>query len=65
MATTWQDKGRDWFTPKHPWPADLRFQDCPTERVLDQQMPPRPAQVGDYGSTGRQCLDSPFAGIDL
>jgi len=41
----------------------MHFEDGATERVIDHQLPPRPVQIGDYGSTGLRCLDSPLAGI--
>ena len=57
------DTRRDWWTPRQPWPDGVHFEDGPTERILDHQMPARPVQAGDYGSTGLRCLDSPLAGI--
>jgi hypothetical protein len=63
QVVCWALESTYWFLPKRPWPPGMKFEDGPTERILDRQMPARPAQPGDYGSTGLQCLGSPFAGI--
>jgi hypothetical protein len=50
--------GRPWWQLKGAWPESVRFEDGPTERVLDQRMPfPEPT----YTSSAGLCVDGRFA----
>jgi hypothetical protein len=48
-----------WWKPKHEWPDGMRFEDGPTERVLDKQMPLPPPV---YTSSAGLCVESQFTG---
>jgi hypothetical protein len=49
------------FVPLAPWPADLRFRPGPTERIIQNQLPPRPDACSYTGSTAGLTADAEFA----
>jgi hypothetical protein len=50
------------FRPLAPWPASLRFPpDGRTERILQNQLPPRPDARSYTGSTAALAADAEFA----
>jgi hypothetical protein len=43
-------KSFHWWKPKRAWPTGMKFEDGPTERVLDKQMPlPPPVYTSSAG----------------
>jgi hypothetical protein len=50
-----------WWTPRCPWPPSVRFEDGPTEGVIDRTMPLPELPVGTYVSAGGLCLEARFA----
>jgi hypothetical protein len=55
------DAPRPEFRPIAPWPAGLRFRDAPTERVIQNLLPPRPDACSYTGSTAGLAVDAEFA----
>jgi hypothetical protein len=49
------------FRPLAPWPPGLRYLNGPTERILQNQLPPRPDACSYTGSTAGLSLESEFA----
>ena len=51
-----------WWRQLRAWSAELRFEDGPTESILDRGLlPPLPLGVGMYGSAAELCTTSRFA----
>jgi hypothetical protein len=56
------DAPRPEFRPLAPWPPGIRFLDGPVERILQNQLPPRPdGRRSCTGSTAGLTADSTFA----
>jgi hypothetical protein len=49
------------FRPLAPWPPGTRFLDGRTERILQNQLPPRPDARSYTGSSAALTADSAFA----
>jgi hypothetical protein len=48
--TSWFDTGRDWWTPRRPWPPGMHFEDGGVERTICRYLPPPPAPVGSMAA---------------
>jgi hypothetical protein len=46
-----------------PWPPGIRFRDGPVERILQNQLPPRPDNPAHalIGNSGGACADAELA----
>jgi hypothetical protein len=55
------DDTRPEFIPLAPWPDGIHFSMGPTERILQNQLPPRPDPVSYTGSTAALAADAEFA----
>jgi hypothetical protein len=57
------DALRSDFRELAPWPSGIRFLNGPTERILQNQLPPRPDNPSRslLGSTANLAADSAFA----